>query len=173
MRWCSTDEVDIVRTTVSDLNVGGKLTAVWWPGEADLFGDRTFSYCRMRAIQPSWSVCSTMVFRNTRGGHFSSSVALETEPARTERLVTIKVCCINRNVGGFSVRTGQILVALAFYKIQEKNDVSRQLSFYFGTLRWRNYKECLSGNNVCGLYFEDNIWQQLITKRQACCSHIT
>lgn len=39
------------------------------------------------------------------------------------------VCCIDSNVSGFSVRTGKILVALAFYKVQRKSDIIRQLSF--------------------------------------------
>jgi len=58
--------------------------------------------CRMSAIQPACGVCSTVVFRNTGGGNFSSTLALETEPGRTEPLVTMSVCCIN-SVRGFSV----------------------------------------------------------------------
>ena len=69
-----------------------------------------------------------MVFQNTRGGHFTSSVALETEPARSERTVTTHVVCI-KNERGFSVKTGQVLVALAFYNVRGKNIISMQLGF--------------------------------------------
>lgn len=62
--------------------------------------------CRMTVIQPAWRVYSTMVFRNTLGRHFYSSIALKTEPGRTDRLVTMSVCSIHRHVRGFSVRTG-------------------------------------------------------------------
>ena len=64
-----------------------------------------------------------MAFQNTRGGHFTSSVALETEPARSKRMVTMVVVCI-KNVRGFSVKTGQVLVALAFYNVRGKNITS-------------------------------------------------
>ena len=64
-----------------------------------------------------------MAFQNTQGGHFTSSVALETEPARSEFIVTMVVVFI-KNVSGFSVKIGQVLVALAFYNVWGKNITS-------------------------------------------------
>ena len=86
--WKLQKFVDIVWSTVFHKNRVWPSATIRAITKADLPLNFTIFHCRMRAIQPTWPVCTTSVCWHTRCWHFCSRSPHKTIPSLRELVVT-------------------------------------------------------------------------------------
>ena len=86
--WKLQKFVDIVWSTVFHKNRAWPSATIRAITKVDLPLNFTIFHCRMRAIQPTWPVCTTSVFWHTRCWHFCSRSPHKTIPSLRELVVT-------------------------------------------------------------------------------------
>ena len=105
---CTTKIVHIIWTTISHFDVCCPITAPIIIMKTHRPADLTICYCRVSNSQPAGCDSATSVFRWTGSWHSCTSGPLETEPTRSDSLVTIKATS-GRNLSGIIVQASVIL----------------------------------------------------------------
>lgn len=108
---CAVEVVNIVGAAVSHFNVDGKCTTARRPVETDRPSDCPVCNCRMSPCQPPWDISVTPVIRHARCRHSSSGSTFKAKPARTKRVVTLRLYVAIR---GLSIATCQALILMTF-----------------------------------------------------------
>ena len=106
---CTTKIVHIIWTTISHFDVCWPLTAAWCPVKTHLPADLTVCYCGVSTIQPAGCISVTSMGRWTWSWHSCACGPFETEPSRSDSIVTITVVIMVRNLSVTAVKTCVIL----------------------------------------------------------------
>ena len=106
---CTTKIVHIIWTTISHFDVCWPFTAAWCPVKTHLPADLTVCYCGVSTIQPAGCTCATSVIRRTWSWHSCTCGPFETEPTRSDSIVTKTVVRSVRNLSVTAVKTSVIL----------------------------------------------------------------
>ena len=116
---CTTKIIHIIWTTISHFDV-------WWPVTAVIIimkthrpGHLTICYCGVSTNQPAGYSSATPVSRWTWSCHSCTGRPFETEPSRSDSIVTPTSVTSVRNLSVTFVKTW---VILAFWYIKKKNN---------------------------------------------------